>query len=140
MRVRFLTPRSRRAAIRFSGMPQRPKPETMMEAPSGMSLTAAAASFTTLFIREGLLETRGLAAGSMISRSGRAPQGPPGTRDLGPVLAQDLAPERARASGQPGHVPEARARQAQMARGHGGVAAGVPEGGGHDPGGAAPES
>ena len=35
--VRSLAPRSRRAAMRFSGMPQRPKPAIMMDAPSGMS-------------------------------------------------------------------------------------------------------
>ena len=48
--VRPFVPRSRRAARRFSGIPHRPKPETMMEAPSGMSRTASAASFTTLFM------------------------------------------------------------------------------------------
>ena len=51
--VRFLAPRSRRAASRFSGIPHRPNPETMMEAPSGMSRTASAASVTTLFMRGG---------------------------------------------------------------------------------------
>ena len=51
MTVRPLLPFSRSAAIRFSGIPHSPKPDTMMEAPSGMSRTASAASRTTLFIR-----------------------------------------------------------------------------------------
>ena len=50
MTVRPFDPRSRRAAMRFSGRPQRPKPEIMIEAPSGMSRTASAASFTTFFM------------------------------------------------------------------------------------------
>src|SRR5262245_51317531 len=49
--VRFFAPRSRSAPIRLSGIPHRPNPETMIEAPSGMSATAAAALATTLFIR-----------------------------------------------------------------------------------------
>src|SRR4029450_9555950 len=49
--VRFFEPRARKAASRFSGMPHRPKPDTMIDAPSGMSCTATAASFTTLFMK-----------------------------------------------------------------------------------------
>jgi len=41
--VRFCAPLSRTAAIRFSGMPQRPKPPTSSVAPSWMSATASAA-------------------------------------------------------------------------------------------------
>src|SRR5262252_10592949 len=48
--VRPLAPWSRIALIRFSGMPHRPKPDTMIEAPSGTSRTASAALFTTLFM------------------------------------------------------------------------------------------
>src|SRR5262245_54520758 len=50
MQVRSRGPLSRRAPIRFSGIPHRPNPEIMMEAPSGMSRTADAASGTTLFM------------------------------------------------------------------------------------------
>ena len=39
---RFLGPRRTSAWIRFSGIPQRPKPPSMMVAPSGISATAAA--------------------------------------------------------------------------------------------------
>src|SRR5512133_2094649 len=42
------------AAMRFSGFPHRPNPETMIVAPSGMSATAASAEATSLSIR-GLL-------------------------------------------------------------------------------------
>src|SRR5579862_1998270 len=49
--VRFFTPLRTRARIRFSGMPHRPKPPTMMLAPSGISRTASSALATTLFIR-----------------------------------------------------------------------------------------
>src|SRR5262245_48370396 len=48
--VRPFAPWSRRALIRFSGMPQSPKPDTMIDAPSGTSRTASAALFTTLFM------------------------------------------------------------------------------------------
>ena len=51
MRVSERLPRSRRAEMRFSGMPHSPKPETMMDAPSGTSRTASAASRTTLSMR-----------------------------------------------------------------------------------------
>src|SRR4029450_1518177 len=50
MTVRPRDPLSCSAAIRFSGRPHRPNPQTMIDAPSGMSRTASAASFTTLFI------------------------------------------------------------------------------------------
>src|SRR5262245_49479365 len=49
MTVRPRVPRARSARMRFSGMPQRPKPPIMMLAPSGTSATAAAASASTLF-------------------------------------------------------------------------------------------
>ena len=48
--VRFFAPWSRSAVIRFSGIPQSPKPDTMIDAPSGMSRTASAALFTTFFM------------------------------------------------------------------------------------------
>ena len=41
MTVSPRTPRSRRARMRFSGMPQSPKPPAMSVAPSGMSATAS---------------------------------------------------------------------------------------------------
>ena len=43
MRVRFFTPLRCRAAIRFSGLPHRPKPPLMITAPSWMSRTASSA-------------------------------------------------------------------------------------------------
>lgn len=45
--------------MRFSGMPQRPNPPSMMVAPEGMSATAASADGTTLFIRGGLSRIAG---------------------------------------------------------------------------------
>src|SRR5262249_56420652 len=48
--VRFCTPRLTSARIRFSGMPQRPKPPTTSVAPLGMSRTACSAESTTLLI------------------------------------------------------------------------------------------
>src|SRR5262249_40990946 len=45
--VRSLTPRRTSAAIRFSGMPQRPKPPTTIVAPSATSATASSAAPTT---------------------------------------------------------------------------------------------
>src|SRR5215831_5005854 len=48
--VRFFVPRACSAAMRFSGMPQRPNPPIMMVAPSGIRATASAAPVTTLFI------------------------------------------------------------------------------------------
>src|SRR5439155_22215217 len=59
IRVRSLAPWSRRAAMRFSGIPHRPKPETMMEAPSETSRTASAASFTNLFMEKSLRGPQG---------------------------------------------------------------------------------
>src|SRR5436190_11205216 len=48
--VRPFTPRSTSALMRFSGMPQSPKPPTTSVAPSKMSRTASPADATTLFI------------------------------------------------------------------------------------------
>src|SRR5205085_11758093 len=56
--VRFLTPRDTTALIRFSGMPQRPKPPTTSVAPSKMSLTASAAEATTLLIMRSKISPR----------------------------------------------------------------------------------
>src|SRR5580704_2627425 len=53
--VRFFTPLRTRARIRFSGMPQSPKPPTIMMAPSDISRTASSALATTLFMRERIL-------------------------------------------------------------------------------------
>ena len=50
MTVRPRVPRARRAAIRFSGIPQSPKPPIIMVAPSGIIATASAALASTLFI------------------------------------------------------------------------------------------
>src|SRR5881628_526333 len=50
MTVRSLMPRRWSAVIRFSGIPQRPKPPIMMVAPSGIWATASSALATTLFI------------------------------------------------------------------------------------------
>ena len=50
MMVRPFAPWSRRARIRFSGIPHRPKPDTITVAPSGTSRTASAALLTTLFM------------------------------------------------------------------------------------------
>src|SRR5262244_4151356 len=50
MSVRFFTPFFASAAIRFSGFPHRPNPPDITTAPSGMSLTAASALATTLFM------------------------------------------------------------------------------------------
>src|SRR5262245_21677338 len=51
MIVRFLVPLSRRAVMRFSGMPQSPNPPSMIVAPSCTSAIASRASRTTLFNR-----------------------------------------------------------------------------------------
>src|SRR4029077_16055757 len=42
-------PRANKALMRFSGIPQRPKPPIMIVAPSGMTATASAGPGTTLF-------------------------------------------------------------------------------------------
>src|SRR5439155_791698 len=49
--VRSFVPLRRIASIRFSGMPHRPNPPTMMLAPSGTSATAASALGKTLFTK-----------------------------------------------------------------------------------------
>src|SRR6266849_7559136 len=54
MIVSRVVPLARRAWIRFSGMPQRPKPPMRIEAPSGMSATAASALGRTLFMASAL--------------------------------------------------------------------------------------
>src|SRR6202521_5755180 len=54
MTVRRVVPLARRAWIRFSGMPQRPKPPMRIVAPSGMRATAASALGRTLFIGSAL--------------------------------------------------------------------------------------
>src|ERR1051325_4082883 len=51
--VRFFTPRLTSALMRFSGMPQRPKPPTTSVAPSNTSRTASSADATTLLIMGG---------------------------------------------------------------------------------------
>src|ERR1019366_3584741 len=53
MVVRFLTPLSARARIRFSGIPHKPNPPTMMVAPSNTSWIASSALATTLCIAGG---------------------------------------------------------------------------------------
>src|ERR1700690_3211154 len=50
--VRFLTPLWTRARIRFSGIPHRPNPPTMMVAPSNTSWIASSALATTFCIAE----------------------------------------------------------------------------------------
>ena len=50
MTVSPFVPRACSAAIRVSGIPQRPKPPIMMVAPSGMRDTASSALASTLFI------------------------------------------------------------------------------------------
>src|SRR5450755_1545815 len=55
MVVRFLTPLRTSARIRFSGFPHRPKPPTIMVAPSNTSWIASSAFATTLFIAGGIL-------------------------------------------------------------------------------------
>src|SRR5260370_23186475 len=57
--VRFFVPARRSAAIRFSGMPQTPKPPIRIEAPSGMRRTAASALATLLSIRYTNLQQMG---------------------------------------------------------------------------------
>src|SRR3954468_1881265 len=49
-RVRFLAPESRRAATRFSAMPQTPKPPSRIVAPSLTREAASAAVAMVLFI------------------------------------------------------------------------------------------
>src|SRR5579863_2957569 len=49
MTVMFFVPLRRTASMRFSGMPQRPKPPTMIVEPSGRSAMAASALGKTLF-------------------------------------------------------------------------------------------
>src|SRR3954471_19915251 len=49
MTVRFLVPRACSARMRFSGMPHRPKPPIMIDAPSGTSAAATSALGRTLF-------------------------------------------------------------------------------------------
>src|SRR4051794_20266137 len=55
--VRSFTPRLTSALIRFSGMPQRPKPPTTSVAPSATSRTASSADATTLLIMVGRYQT-----------------------------------------------------------------------------------
>src|SRR5262245_22414199 len=69
--VRPVAPWSRSAFRQFSGIPQRPKPDTMIVAPLGMSRTASAASLTTLFIG------REAPGAPMIARSHAARNGRP---------------------------------------------------------------
>jgi len=52
MVVRFFVPFFINARIRFSGMPHRPKPPIMMEAPSSISRMASSADVTTFFIAQ----------------------------------------------------------------------------------------
>jgi len=47
--VRFFTPDSRMAPMRFSGMPQRPKPPAMMVMPSKRSPARASAASLRVF-------------------------------------------------------------------------------------------
>src|SRR4030095_13250116 len=56
--VRFLTPFSASAAIRFSGTPQSPKPPARIDAPSFTSAIASRAFATTLFIAPPPLPSR----------------------------------------------------------------------------------
>src|SRR5690606_1172116 len=53
MQVSPFVPRRTRALIRFSGMPQSPKPPTIRVMPSAMPSRAASAEATTLFIARG---------------------------------------------------------------------------------------
>ena len=71
--VRSFAPWSRRARIRFSGIPHRPKPDIMTTAPSGMSRTASAALLTTLF----------MGCSPVGSRTGRSYQGRGGAAAAG---------------------------------------------------------
>src|SRR5580692_6898726 len=50
MVLRFFVPLRASARIRFSGMPHRPKPPIMIDAPSNTSRMASSALATTLFI------------------------------------------------------------------------------------------
>src|SRR5436853_827126 len=56
--VRFFTPRLTNALMRFSGIPQRPKPPTTSVAPSKTSRTASSADATTLLIMPGKISQR----------------------------------------------------------------------------------
>src|ERR1700756_5531748 len=58
--VRFFTPRFTSALMRFSGIPQRPKPPTTSRAPSGTSFTASSAEETTLSIIGQTISNRSL--------------------------------------------------------------------------------
>src|SRR5688572_22433534 len=55
MIVRSFVPRRCSAAIRCSGMPHRPKPPIMMDAPSWITATASSADANTLFMRRSYL-------------------------------------------------------------------------------------
>src|SRR5687767_1761916 len=57
--VRFFVPRRCNAAIRCSGMPHRPKPPIMMDAPSWITATASSAVANTLFMDKSYLLRRG---------------------------------------------------------------------------------
>ena len=52
MVYRFFVPLRANARIRFSGIPQSPKPPTIMVAPSNTSWMASSALATTLFMQK----------------------------------------------------------------------------------------
>src|SRR5688500_16073496 len=56
--VRCFVPRRCNAAIRCSGIPQRPKPPIMMDAPSWITATASSAVANTLFMDKSYLLRR----------------------------------------------------------------------------------
>src|SRR5436309_9231311 len=106
--VRFFAPCWRRAAIRFSGIPHRPKPETMMEAPSGMSRTASAASLTTLFKEKSLRSPRKRPRGDDSRREKEASwRARPDPESAG---CRPLIPRAIRRSPVPRALPATRAR------------------------------
>src|SRR5215469_1656131 len=87
MVFRFLTPLRTSARMRFSGMPQRPKPPIIMVAPSGMSRIAWSELGITLFTDE------------IVKQSAASRHGAPGNPDLtllGSVLVR--SPARGRVS------------------------------------------
>src|SRR2546426_5724286 len=120
MMVRCFAPCWRRAAMRFSGSPHRPKPATMMDAPSGMSRTASAASLTTLFMGKTLRGPARSADRAMIAEGKRRSHG---AHDRTPRAQaarsrSHARPAEARAAGRPPGLPDPAALHAARERAH----------------------
>src|SRR5436190_21307379 len=113
MTVRSFAPCWRRAAMRFSGIPHRPKPEIMMDAPSGTSRTASAASLTTLFM-ERLSRPARSADRAMIAEGKRRSHGAHDrtSRAQAARSRPHARPAEARASGRAPGLPDAAALRA----------------------------